>query len=140
VVDASVAAKWFLTAPDEGLVAEAVGLLQSFAKAETQLLVPDLFFSEVTSLLWKAEHRGRCRKALAEAALDRILALGLEISPTTPLLKSAVRIARDCGCALYDGLYLALTAREKAPFITADQRLVRVVAGRLPVVWLGALL
>lgn len=108
-----------------------MALLQSFVKAETQLFVPDLFFSEVTSLLWKAERRGRCQKALAEAAL--------EIFPTTPLLKSAVRIARDCGCALYDGLYLALAAQEEAPFITADARLVRAVAGRLPVVWLGAL-
>jgi hypothetical protein len=44
VIDASVAAKWFL--PDE-----------PFSERALELLLPDLFFSECGNILWKAARR-----------------------------------------------------------------------------------
>ena len=138
VLDASVAAKWHLTEPDETLVAEALRLLALYKAAEARLFVPDLFFAEVASLLWKAERRGRCDPTVGDAALDQILALRLEDFPCRLLTRVAAKITRACGCTIYDGVYLALARQVDAPLITADERLVRAGAGYAPVLWLGA--
>jgi predicted nucleic acid-binding protein len=44
----------------------------------------------------------------------------------------------EYGCTAYDGAYLALAAKESAPFITGDSRLYQAVREKLPwVLWLG---
>lgn len=46
VLDAGVAAKWFLPAATEPLSREALQLLQRYAKGRVNFVVPDLFFAE----------------------------------------------------------------------------------------------
>ena len=45
VLDASVAAKWFLPREHETLVDESVRILDDYAAGRIQLLVPDLFWA-----------------------------------------------------------------------------------------------
>ena len=59
VLDASVAAKWFLPASGETLTEEALRLLEGYVKGDTRFLVPDLFWPEFGNILWKAVRLGR---------------------------------------------------------------------------------
>ena len=62
VLDASVAAKWFLPRSGEPLAEEALALLRRYADGEIELTVPDLFWAEFGNILWKASERAGCRK------------------------------------------------------------------------------
>ena len=53
------------------------------------------------------------------------------------MIPAAYRLVHEHGCALYDGLCLALAQLLGIPFITADRKLYRRV-GHLPeVIWLA---
>ena len=139
VLDASVAAKWFLNAPDETLVEEANQLLGHYLTLEAQLVVPDLFFAEFANIFWKAERRGRCDPRTTDAALAQMFDLHLPTFPTAPFVKPAAAIARAYGRTVYDSLYLALAVEVEAVLITADARLANSLQARLPILYLGAL-
>jgi len=69
VLDASVAAKWFLPASGETLTEEALRLLEGYVKGDPQFLVPDLFWPEFGNILWKAVRLGRIsRESVASNA------------------------------------------------------------------------
>lgn len=138
VLDASVALKWFLPRASEPLAAEAVVLARQYAAGHIRFLVPDLFFAEFASVMWKAERRRRCSRRTADQAVEEVLKLGLPSFATPPLLPGARGIARTLGCTVYDGIYLSLAVDTGASMITADERLVRAVGARLPILWLGA--
>ena len=54
VLDASVAVKWFLPESVEMLATEALALLDRFDEEEVRITVPDLFYVETASAIWKA--------------------------------------------------------------------------------------
>ncbi len=139
VLDASVAAKWFLRAADETFLERALQLLACYVAGEVHLFVPDLFYAEFANILWKAERRGRCDARTNQAAVEEILKADLPTFPGRALLKLAAGIARTHDRSVYDSLYLALAVDLGATLVTADKKLARAVAGSLPVVWLGAL-
>ena len=136
VLDASVAAKWFLRVR-EPLAEEAVGLLRRHVKAEVDFLVPDLFFAEFANIFWKAQRLGRCDKELADAAIHEIVNKGLPTYPSAPLVQPALQIARAFERTVYDSLYVALAVQTDSHFITADEKLANSSAGQLPIVWLA---
>jgi predicted nucleic acid-binding protein len=136
VLDASVAAKWFLPAVDEPLTGEALRLLRLYAKAQVGLLVPDLFFPEFSNIFWKAERRGRCNASVTDAAVIEILRGGFLTFPTSPLIQPAIQIARAYSRAVYDCVYIALAVETNTHLVTADQKLANSVPG-MPVTWLG---
>jgi predicted nucleic acid-binding protein len=136
VLDAGVAAKWFLPGVDEPLSTEALRLLRLYAKAQVSLFVPDLFFPEFSNLFWKAERRGRCNSATADVAVSEILRGGFPTFPTSPLIPPAMHIARAYGRAVYDCVYVALAVETKTQLVTADEKLVNSLPG-MPVTWLG---
>lgn len=136
VLDASVAAKWFLPVADEPLTAEALRLLRLYAKAQVGLLVPDLFFPEFSNIFWKAERRGRCTAGVTDAAVSEILRGGFLTFPTSPLIQPAIQIARAYGRAVYDCVYIALAVETNTHLVTADEKLVNSLPG-MPVTWLG---
>lgn len=139
VVDASVAAKWFLPARGETLVEEAFHLFRQYAEGEIQLLVPDLFWAELVNIFWKAMRQGRCAKATAETALASLQERKLPTVPSLSVLDVAFAIATAFDRTVYDALYVALAVHSKAQFITADERLANALAAHLPVKWLGAI-
>ncbi len=139
VVDASVAAKWFLPAAGETLTDEALDLLRRYTQGQIRFLVPDLFWAEFANILWKAVRQGRWIKGAAEEALAAMQQRNLPTVPARALLKEAFTIATTFDRTVYDGLYVALAVSSKAPLITADERLAHALAAYLPVKWLGSL-
>lgn len=139
VVDASTAAKWVLPAAQESLRTEANLLLAGYRDGAFDLIVPDLFWSELGNVLWKAARMGRFSAAAAQAALREIQSYGLRTIPTEPLGSQALAIACAANRSFYDSLYVALAEQSQAPLITADERLANALAARWPVQWLGAI-
>ena len=138
VLDASVAAKWFLRGADETLLEEAMDVLRLHVARQVEFLVPDLFFAELANLLWRAERRGRCDRETTDGGLSRTVGLNMPSYDSGELAPKAVSIARAIGVSVYDGIYLALSEDAGATLLTADEKLARAARGR-PVVWLGAL-
>ena len=139
VIDASVAAKWFLPAKGETLMEEASHLFRRYAKGEIQLLVPDLFWAELANIFWKAMRQGRCAKATAEMARASLKERKLPTVSSLSVLDVAFGIATAFDRTVYDALYVALAVHSKAQFVTADERLANALAAHLPVKWLGAM-
>jgi len=121
VIDASVAVKWFLPEPD---AEPAVALL----RGGHRLIAPDLLWIEVASVLWKVARRSALTAEEAERMISDAAAFPVEIFESGPLLVDALRIATATDRTVYDSLYVALSAREDAVMITADDRLVNALA------------
>jgi len=128
VLDASVAAKWFLPAAGEPYSKEANRLLRRYVQADASFLVPDLFFAEFSNIFLKAERRGRCDAAGADLATF----------PSSPLIHPAIQIARAYGRTVYDCVYVALAIETGSEMVTADEKLANALPG-MPVLWLGLL-
>ncbi len=137
VLDASVAAKWFLRLR-EPFAQEALELLRRYARGEADFLVPDLFFAEFANILWKAQQHGRCDAELANKAIREIIGQGFRTFQCSELIEPAIQIARAYRRTVYDCIYVALAVATKSEMVTADERLANSLAG-LPVVWLGML-
>lgn len=121
------------------MVAEAVELLSQYVADEVELLVPDLFWAELGSLLWKAVRRKRCSAASAEAAISTARGYKLPTVGTEELIERAFAIAAAFDLTVYDSLYAALAGETKAHLVTADENLARALAPHMPVKWLGSL-
>lgn len=139
VLDASVAAKWFLPAAREPLAAEALHLLELHAAGQTQFHVPDLFWAEFGNVLRKAVRLKRMSRDSAEEAVSAMVGKGFSTTPASALLGAAFAIAATFDCTVYDGIYVALAVAAGIPLLTADERLVSTLASRFPVRWLGSL-
>jgi predicted nucleic acid-binding protein len=138
VVDASVAAKWFLPPPGETLTTEAEELLQSYVAGELRLLVPDLFWAELANIFWKAVRQGRWTRAAAETAILMLLDRTIPTTPVLALLEDAFAIALTFDRSVYDCLYVSLAIVSKCELVTADERLANALAAHLPVKWLAS--
>jgi predicted nucleic acid-binding protein len=138
VLDASVAAKWFLPRADEPLREEAFELLRRHAAGEVTFTVPDLFWAEFGNICWKAARMGRWSAEAAGAALGLMREQELKTASTRDLVGDSLPLALATDRSLYDCLYVALAIQTGAEFVTADERLVRALAGIFPVKLLGA--
>ncbi len=137
VLDASVAAKWFLPAASEPLRDEALELLKGYAAGDLRFLVPDLFWPELGNIFWKAVRQQRWSQAEAEAALGSARDRNFPTLPSLPLLGDAFSIASAFDRSVYDSLYVAAALAAKTDLVTADERLANALAAHLPVKWLG---
>jgi len=137
-VDASVGAKW--ASPDivEPLADQAYRFLSAHAAGHFQVIVPDLFWLEIGSFLWKSAKRGTITPALAERALEAMLHRGFPTVSSRPFLPEAFKIAADFDRTIYDSTYVAMAIVTGRELITADERLVNALGSRFPVRWLGA--
>lgn len=138
VLDASVAAKWFLPTKGETLGDEALHLLRRYVKGEIRFIVPDLFWAETANILWKATRQGRIAKPAAQAALISLEERKVPTVSSRLLLPQAFAIAAAWERTVYDCLYVALAFESDAEMVTADEKLVNALAPQWPVRWLGA--
>jgi predicted nucleic acid-binding protein len=138
VIDASVAAKWFLPPSGEPLAEEALRLLAGYAEGRFRFAVPDVFWSECANILWKAVRQGRWTRSAAEEAILALKGRSLPTTSSLDLLEEAFSIAATFDRTVYDSLYVALAVRFKAELVTADARLAHALAAHLPVKWLGS--
>ena len=139
VIDASVAAKWFLPPAGEPLAAEARDLLSAYADGRVRFAVPDLFWAECANILWKAVRQGRCTLGAAKASITLLKQRSFPTTSALEVLEEAFSIAATFDRSVYDSLYVALAVRLKAHLVTADERLAHALAAHLPVKWLGVL-
>jgi len=117
VVDASIAAAWFL--PDERNEA-ADAVMAGLASAPGR--VPSLFWFETRSLFLNAERRGRL--AAGEAALSMAQLRGLSLQDEGSGGDSLVlTLAARRSLSAYDASYLALAIELALPLATNDRRL-----------------
>ncbi len=139
VIDASVAVKWLPLFANEPLVGHARRCLDRRSAGEVAVLVPDLFWAEVSSVLWKAARKGACDPDEASAALSTLQEEELPTVASLGLVNSALSIALKYGRSLYDCLYVALAVRSNAELVTADEKLANALATHFPVKWLGSI-
>jgi predicted nucleic acid-binding protein len=123
VVDATIAAKWYLHEADS---AKAIALL---ANIQDSFHAPDWIEVEVASAITRRHRMGGATRAEAEMLISdwrRDLGLGrLVLEPWQALVQQAAELALAIGHGLVDCLYLACAMRLGAPLITADEKLHR---------------
>jgi predicted nucleic acid-binding protein len=139
ILDASVAAKWFLPASGETLVEDSLRLFDGFAQGRIHLSVPDLFWPELGNILWKAVRVGRMSPEAVEETLRSLSELNIPTSPSRPLLPDALLIAVKFQRTVYDAIYVALAVVSGRSLVTADAELANSLAAHFPVRWLGSL-
>ena len=122
IVDASVAIKWVVE--EEGTAA-AVDLRSRFRFAAPELLIP-----ECANILWKKVHRGELLPDEAVLAARLLERSGTTLLSMTGLLERATSLAIALSHPAYDCAYLAAAAQTGARFVTADNRLLRVISER----------
>lgn len=135
VVDASVAAKWYLPEPHSD---HAAALLAD----PGTLLAPDVLYLEVAEVVWQRVVWGEIDPATADEILAELRKVPFELRSTTELIADALPLALKNRCTLRDALYLALAAHANCPLVTADRKLFDTLkAGPLAahVLWIGNL-
>jgi predicted nucleic acid-binding protein len=138
VLDANIAAKWYLPIETELLSREAGGVQTDYDSKQIELIVPDLFWLEFGNIMWKAVRRQRVSRQTAERAVASIQTSGIRTLASQPLLGDAFHIAATYDRTVYDATYVALAHLSGAPLLTADERLANALAARFPIRWLGA--
>ncbi len=135
VIDASVLAKLFFDEPHSDA---AEWCLRRY----DDLLAPDLVWVETAAVIWKRQRRGDISPEDAGAIVAQVLQLPLNIHGGSGLVPDALDLAVRFDRTVYDCLYLALAIKQRARFVTADQRFVNAVSGTPAsshVMWLGDL-
>jgi predicted nucleic acid-binding protein len=139
ILDASVAAKWFLPSRREPLAAESLQLLERFAAGQVRLSVPDLFWPELGNVLWKSVRLERISEQSAFEAIEFLTRLNIPTVSSGAVISEALSLAITFQQTVYDCIYVALAVMRSQVLVTADERLANAMAARLPVRWLGAL-
>ena len=127
VVDASVAIKWYL--PETHSDKARLLVAQNHFVDNRQFQVPDLFFAECASILWKRVRHGDTAHDEAILIMDALSALPFIVHSHQPLMRAALEIAISTDRSVYDSLYIALAVREATRMITADEKLFRALSG-----------
>lgn len=118
VVDASVAAGWFLNLPN---AKAAVALLESAER----LIAPDLVINELTNTAWKAATLGNVPVDTVTDFVQKSARYFHELVPASQLKDRALEMAFALKHSTYDCFYLALAEQRGCRLATADERLVR---------------
>ncbi len=125
VVDASVVLRWFVDQP--GHEAAAIWL-RRFATDPDLLVAPDLLRFEVCGGL--ARLQPPRDPAWAARCFERFGRLGLRSVPTSAdLFQRAIALSRELKLGGYDAIYLAHAEAMKLPWLTADTKALRRLAG-----------
>jgi|SRR5947209_259116 len=138
VVDASVAAKWFLPEPHKE---KAEKLLRDFLEEKVDLIAPDFIVAEIGSLLWKRSVLiADISSTHASESFVKFLVIPLTLQPSPAIAAAALKIATESRHNIYDMLYVALAQQKGCEFVTADEKLVNKLSGKFPYIcWLGDL-
>ena len=134
VVDASVAAKWFLA---EEYAHEALLL----AEHGSRLIAPDVMPVEIARVILKKVRRGEIDETKARLPLITMMGRAVFYHSSLPLLAHAIDISLQHQRDPFDGLYIALALQERCPLVTADRILYDALVGAYPdtLIWVGDL-
>jgi predicted nucleic acid-binding protein len=129
VADSSVAVKWFVVEPDS---TEARRILTEYQAGSLAVLAPDLIYVEVGNIIWKKQRFHGLQAADARLIIQTFQTLPLKLTSSADLLEEAYELAVAHERTVYDCVYLALSLREKCPFVTADEKLVNALSPAFP--------
>ena len=121
VVDASVAAKWFL---EEEYSAESLELLSS----QNSLHAPDWFLLEVDHVLCKKIRRGELSVTEGEEIREALDSFPVRQHRFGGLRDLAFVMACRLGRGLYDCLYLSLARQLGGKMVTADRKFLNALS------------
>lgn len=121
VVDASVAAKWYLP---EARSASARHLLSP----AYECMAPDLIRLEIGSLLLRNVRRRQVTSEQCVIVLTRTLPAVVNVVPSIDYAQAAFEIAQIAGGSYYDAVYLAVARVTGVPVVTDDAAMVRTAA------------
>ena len=122
VVDASVAARWFLAL-------EKADRAEALLNSGERIIAPDLVIAEITNAAWKAAVFGGVSTATVTDIIEKSARYFHELIPAEVLKDRALEIALALKHPAYDCFYLALAEQRDCRLITADDRLARRCAG-----------
>ena len=127
VLDASVAAKWFVRHPDREKE-KAFALRHRHVEGRTTLVIPEFALLELVNAI---RYRPRATEADLAAALELLQCLHLKVEPMhdADRLRKANAIAWGYKVGVYDAAYVALAEVLGFPLITADAALLRRFKG-----------
>jgi predicted nucleic acid-binding protein len=136
IVDASVAAKWFVR--EDELSVEATAVRDALLDQRLRLAAPMIFWAEVSNAIVRSARRERTTREDAVALADLVqvvhpLIEGVAVDP-----RETIRTALQTGLGAYDATYLFAALQTAQPVITADRGMLE--QGRAhgyDVVWLG---
>lgn len=139
VIDASVLVKFYVP---EILSGRAERLLTDVEKGHIDLSAPDLIYAEAGNILWKKQRLKELTRSEVEeiTSTSAILSLPLKVEASRPLIPLALDIAMAYRITVYDAIYVGLTKVYETTMITADRKLVDVLAKtdlKGSVKWLG---
>jgi predicted nucleic acid-binding protein len=128
VIDASLAVKWYL---DEAWADEAEALLFEY---EGDIVVPDVFISEVIGALVRRANMDKAMRSDSAAATARFQTLFdtgsiTAIRSLPPAVVRAATLAIDLGHPLKDCIYLALAMELECELVTCDARFAEKAKG-----------
>lgn len=116
IIDASVAAKWFV---EEEHSDAALSVL----KEGNRLHAPDFLLLEMDSIIGKWIRRSVINHAEGIDLRDALRRYPIQHHPFISFLDPAFTISSQTGQSIYDCLYVALAALLKGRMLTADRRL-----------------
>lgn len=116
VIDASVAAKWFV---DEEHSQNALAVLDE----GNRLHAPDFLLLEMDSIVCKLIRRGVLSHSEAAEIRDALRLYPIQHHPFVSFLDPAFEIAQRTGRSIYDCLYVALAILLGGSMVTADRSL-----------------
>lgn len=121
IIDTSVGAKWILEGEEDK--DKAILLLDSHKRGKEQIIVPDLFFYEITNtIVTKTEltlkHLTLSLKVIFKADL-------VVYHPTPEEIVQTAKLAKKFNTSVYDMLYAVVAKKHNTTLITADERFVK---------------
>ena len=120
VLDASVAAKVFITEPGSDAA-------RALIATDDWVIAPDFVLAELANVAVKRLRRGDISRVVAEEMVAASRSAFDETVPAETLASRAFVLAADCGLSTYDALYVALAERRACELVTADAKLVAAV-------------
>ncbi|KQP18126.1 type II toxin-antitoxin system VapC family toxin [Pseudorhodoferax sp. Leaf267] len=123
VVDASVAAAWFL--PDEATLFTEAALELSVT---SDVWVPALWMLEIGNLFISAQRRKRITAVQRQELVQAAAALRLRVDREPVDMVALDALAAQHGLTTYDATYLELAVRRSLPLATLDAALLKAMS------------
>lgn len=118
MIDASVAAKWFVPEDDTD---KAIGLRDRFVEGGVDLVAPDLLVYEVVNAL---RYHPEIGSSMLQEDVDALFSLDLDlVPPSSELVRLSALRAREMEISIYDAAYVILAQETATSLVTADAEL-----------------
>jgi len=125
-------ARWIL--PGEEHSDQALQIMRDRQAGTVELWAPDLLPSEIGGAMLRAVRRGRIAEADARSSARALLAVPVNIHPSSGLVLRAFEIAAAENQRIHDCFYVALAQYLGIEFWTGDERVCNALSPRFPFV------